>query len=54
MPKGTKVHKIYKALLKKGKSKSSAARISQSVTGKSLKTGRRPKRKKRSAKKKKI
>jgi hypothetical protein len=45
MPKGTKVHKIYQALRKKGKSKSSAARIAQAKTGKSLKTGRKPKRK---------
>jgi hypothetical protein len=45
MPKGTKVHKIYKALRRKGKSKASAAKIAQAQTGKSLKTGRKPKRK---------
>lgn len=45
MPKNTKVHKIYDALRKSGKSKSSAARISQAATGKSLKTGRKPKKK---------
>jgi hypothetical protein len=45
MPKGTKVHKIYRALVKSGKSKASAARIAQAKTGKSLKTGKSPKRK---------
>lgn len=44
MPKGTKVHKVYEALRRKGKTKGSAARIAQAVTGRSLKTGRRPKR----------
>ena len=44
MPKGTKVHKVYEALRKKGASKGKAARIAQSNTGKSLKTGRKPKR----------
>ena len=43
MPKNTKVHKLYGALLKQGKSKSQAARIAQAKTGKSLKTGRKPK-----------
>lgn len=43
MPKGTKVHKVYTALRKSGKSKGSAARIAQSKTGQSLKTGRKPK-----------
>jgi hypothetical protein len=43
MPKGTKVDKVYKALLRSGKSKGSAARIAQSKTGQSLKTGRKPK-----------
>lgn len=41
MPKGTKVHKMYEALVKQGKSKGSAARIAQSRTGQSLKTGRK-------------
>jgi hypothetical protein len=45
MPKGTKVDRIYKAILKKGGSKSSAAKIAQAVTGKSLATGRKPKKK---------
>ena len=44
-PKGSKVDKTYKALRRKGKSKASAAKIAQSVTGQSLKTGRKPKKK---------
>jgi len=47
MPKGSKVHKTYKALRRKGASKGKAARIAQSKTGQALKTGRPPKRKKR-------
>jgi hypothetical protein len=43
MPKGTKVHKVYTALKRKGKSKASAAKIAQSQTGQSLKTGKKPK-----------
>lgn len=43
MPKGTKVHRVYEKLVKAGKSKGAAARIAQAATGKSLKTGRRPK-----------
>ena len=42
MPKGTKVHKVYEALKRQGKSPASAARIAQAKTGKSLKTGRKP------------
>lgn len=45
MPKGTKVHKMYDAMRKKGVSKGKAARIAQAKTGKSLKTGRKPKEK---------
>ena len=45
MPKGTKVHKVYSALRRTGATKGKAARIAQSQTGKSLKTGRKPKRK---------
>jgi len=45
MPKGTKVDRVYQALLRQGKSKGSAARIAQYATGKSLKTGRAPKHK---------
>lgn len=47
VPQGTKVDRVYKALRRQGKSAGSAARIAQSVTGKSLATGRPPKRKKR-------
>jgi hypothetical protein len=43
MPKGSKVDRVYRALLKEGKSKGSAARIAQAKTGRSLKTGRPPK-----------
>jgi hypothetical protein len=43
MPAGTKVHRVYKALRRAGKSKSSAARIAQSQTGQSLKTGKKSK-----------
>lgn len=46
MPKGSKVDKVYRALLRAGKDKGSAARIAQSKTGQSLKTGKAPKRKK--------
>ena len=42
MPKGTKVEKVYTALVREGYDKGSAARISQSKTGLSLKTGRKP------------
>ncbi len=47
MPKGTKVHKIYEALLDKGFSKASAAKIAQSKTGQSLKTGKKSKSKRK-------
>ena len=47
MPTGTRVEKIYTAIKKKTGDKGKAARIAQSVTGKSLATGRKPKRKKR-------
>lgn len=43
-PKGTVVHRTYEALKRKGHSKGSAARIAQHQTGKSLKTGKKPKR----------
>jgi hypothetical protein len=45
MPSGTTVDTMYRALLKKGYSVEKAARISQSVTGLSLKTGKKPQRK---------
>jgi hypothetical protein len=41
MPKGTKVHRCYESLRNKGASKGKAARICQSSTGQSLKTGKR-------------
>lgn len=47
MPKNSRVHKMYDALRREGKSKASAARIAQSRTGQALKTGRKPKRKRR-------
>jgi hypothetical protein len=45
IPKGSKVDKVYKALRKEGASKGKAARIAQAKTGKSLKTGKKPKKK---------
>jgi uncharacterized protein YoaH (UPF0181 family) len=45
MPKGTKVEKVYTALKREGMSSGKAARIAQSKTGKSLKTGKAPKHK---------
>ncbi len=42
MPKGTKVHRMYEALRRTGMAKGKAARIAQSKTGKSLKTGKTP------------
>ena len=45
MPKGTKVDRTYKALLREGKSKESAARTAQKATGQSLKTGKKTRRK---------
>lgn len=45
MPRGTKVHEIYEAILRKTGDKGKAARIAQAKTGKSLKTGKKPKKK---------
>lgn len=45
MPKNTKVHKMYEALKREGKSTASAAKIAQARTGLSLATGKRPKKK---------
>lgn len=47
MPKGTVVHRMYEALRDKGMSEGRAARIAQSRTGKSLATGKTPKRKRK-------
>lgn len=46
MPKNSKVHKLYEALLKEGYSKASAAKIAQAKTKLALSTGKKPKRKK--------
>lgn len=43
MPKGTKVHRMYEHLVAKGMSKGMAAATAQKRTGKSLRTGRKPK-----------
>lgn len=40
MPKGTKVDSLYQKLLKQGYSEQAAAKIAQSQTGQSLKTGK--------------
>jgi hypothetical protein len=43
MPKNTKVHQVYEALKRKGHSVEKAVKIAQAQTGKSLKTGKPPK-----------
>lgn len=43
MPKGTKVHDMYDAMVAEGMSKGKAARIAQSKTGQALATGKPPK-----------
>jgi len=43
MPKGTRVEKMYKALLRQGHSKAAAAKMAQAKTGQSLKTGKKTK-----------
>ena len=45
MPAGTEVDRIYQALKRKGKSPSTATKIAQSSTGRSLMTGKPPKHK---------
>jgi hypothetical protein len=45
MPAGTKVDRIFKAIKKKTGDAGKAARIAQSMTGKSLATGKKPKKK---------
>lgn len=45
MPKGSKVHKVYEALKRRGYSTEKAAKIAQSVTGQALQTGKPPRRK---------
>lgn len=46
MPKNSKVGRCFDKLVRKGTSKGKAARVCQSSTGQSLKTGRKPKGKK--------
>ena len=43
MPENSKVHHLYKKLLRDGHTEESAARIAQSVTGEALATGKPPK-----------
>lgn len=43
MPKGTKVERCFEKVKAEGKSVSSAAKICQAATGKSLATGKKPK-----------
>lgn len=45
MPKNTRVHRMYDALVRQGMDKGTAARIAQAKTGRALATGRKPKRK---------
>lgn len=45
MPKGTKVERLYRKLKSEGHDEASAARIAQAQTGRSLKTGKKPKKK---------
>lgn len=52
MPKGSKVHKMYKGLRKRGMSKKRAAKISQAQTGQALATGKPPKSKRKTPAKK--
>ncbi len=46
MPEGTRVHKRYEELRAEGHTKASAAKIAQSETGQSLKTGKKSKHRK--------
>jgi hypothetical protein len=47
MPKGSKVDKCFTKLKKAGASAGKAARVCQSSTGQSLKTGKKPKSKRK-------
>lgn len=47
MPKNSKVHRMYDAMVRQGMDKGKAARIAQSKSGQALKTGKPPKRKRR-------
>lgn len=46
MPKNSKVHRMYQAMVDEGMAKGKAARIAQSRTGQALATGRKPRRRK--------
>jgi hypothetical protein len=46
MPKGTKVHKMAQAMIRHGVPKGKAIATAQKKTGKSYKTGRKPKKRK--------
>ena len=46
-PENSKVHRVYRALRRQGKSKGAAARIAQAQAGEALHSGRKPKKKKR-------
>jgi len=48
MPRGSKVDKVYRGILKKTGDKGKAARIAQSQTGQALATGKPPKHSKES------
>lgn len=48
MPEGTKVHRVFEAVKRSGKSVGSAAAIAQAQTRQSLITGKPPKKKRRS------
>lgn len=43
MPVGSKVHKMFKAIERKGAAPAKAARIAQAKTGQALATGKAPK-----------
>lgn len=43
MPKSSKVHKMYEAMVREGMTKAKAAKIAQAKTGRSLMTGKKPK-----------
>jgi hypothetical protein len=49
MPKGTKVHDMFSAMVREGMSKGKAARIAQAKTGLALQTGKPPKSKEKFA-----
>jgi hypothetical protein len=53
MPRGTKVHEVYEALVRQGMEKGKAARIAQAQTGLALATGKPPKYKQKHLQKKK-